>query len=334
MSAKEEFIEIFREHVHRDGAEALLDYLTNKSDFFTSPASARYHGAYAGGLCEHSLNVYHCLTDYLARERVTDLYGLEYSPESIALVALLHDVCKIGCYKPSTRNVKGEDGKWTQVPTFTYEDPLPYGHGEKSVYVINGFVRLTREEAMAIRWHMGFSGTEDSRSVSLTFRVPQENYASFLAAVAEAGNVTYKNQQADDVTAQYMDVETRLENLKNQRTRLQQLQQQADNLSDLLEIESSLTDVQSQIESWQSQMDWYNDQVEECTVYVSLSEVSTYSPPSEGFGSRFVSALSAGWQNFVDGLQQVIVALAGAWPVVVIAAAACAGFVVWKKKKK
>lgn len=135
------------------------------------------------------------------------------------------------------------------------------------------------------------------------------------------------------MTAQYMDVETRLENLKNQRTRLQQLQQQADNLSDLLEIESSLTDVQSQIESWQSQMDWYNDQVEECTVYVSLSEVSTYSPPSEGFGSRFVSALSAGWQNFVDGLQQVIVALAGAWPVVVIAAAACAGFVVWKKKK-
>ena len=179
-----------------------------------------------------------------------------------------------------------------------------------------------------------YSDAGDSRSVSLTYRVPQQNYENFLAAVAEAGNVTYKNQQADDVTAQYMDVETRLENLKNQRTRLQQLQQQADNLSDLLEIESSLTDVQSQIESWQSQMDWYNDQVEECTVYVSLSEVSTYSPPSEGFGSRFVSALSAGWQNFVGGLQQVIVALAGAWPVVVIAAAACAGFVVWKKKKK
>lgn len=179
-----------------------------------------------------------------------------------------------------------------------------------------------------------YSDAGDSRSVSLTYRVPQQNYENFLAAVAEAGNVTYKNQQADDVTAQYMDVETRLENLKNQRTRLQQLQQQADNLSDLLEIESSLTDVQSQIESWQSQMDWYNDQVEECTVCVSLSEVSTYSPPSEGFGSRFVSALSAGWQNFVGGLQQVIVALAGAWPVVVIAAAACAGFVVWKKKKK
>ena len=155
MSAREEFIEIFRENIHREGAEALLDYLMNKSDFFTAPASAKYHGSYAGGLCEHSLNVYHCLSDYLSRERVTDLYGLEYSPESIALVSLLHDVCKIGCYKPSTRNVKGEDGRWTQVPTFTFDDPLPYGHGEKSVYIVNGFIRLTREEAMAIRWHMG-----------------------------------------------------------------------------------------------------------------------------------------------------------------------------------
>ena len=179
-----------------------------------------------------------------------------------------------------------------------------------------------------------YSGTDDSRSVSLTYRVPQENYDSFLAAIAEAGNVTYKNQQADDVTAQYLDVETRLENLKAQRTRLQQLQQQADNLSDLLEIESSLTDVQSQIESWQSQMDWYNDQVEQCTVYVSLSEVSTYSPPSEGFGSRIASAFADGWQNFVDGVQQLAVTLAGAWPVVVIAAAVAAGVVVWKKKKK
>ena len=179
-----------------------------------------------------------------------------------------------------------------------------------------------------------YTRTGSSRSVSLTYRVPQASYQSFLDAVAAAGNVTYRSQQADDVTTQYMVVSARLSNLQAQRTRLQQLQDQAKTLSDLLQIEDSLTEVQSQIESWQSQMDWYNDQVEECTVYVSLSEVSTYSPPSEGFGSRFVSALSAGWQNFVGGLQQVIVTLAGAWPVVVIAAAACAGFVVWKKKKK
>ena len=94
MSAKEEFIEIYRENIRRDGADALLDYLEHKSDFFTAPASARFHGAYAGGLCEHSVNVYHCLTAYLERERVRELYGLEYPAESAALVSLLHDVCK------------------------------------------------------------------------------------------------------------------------------------------------------------------------------------------------------------------------------------------------
>ena len=165
MSAKEEFIQIYRDSIRREGADALLDYLEHKSDFFTAPASARYHGAWPGGLCEHSVNVYRCLEAYLERERVKELYGLEYSAESIALVALLHDVCKTGCYKAGTRNVKGPDGRWQAVPTFYYEDSLPYGHGEKSVYILSGFLRLTREEAMAIRWHMGFSGTEDPRTV-------------------------------------------------------------------------------------------------------------------------------------------------------------------------
>lgn len=165
MSAREEFIELYQTHIHREGADALLDYLQNKSDFFTAPASAKYHGSFAGGLCEHSLNVYHCLADYLERPRVQELYGLDYPPESVAIAALLHDVCKIGCYKAGSRNVKGPDGKWQAVPTFFYEDNLPYGHGEKSVYILSGFLRLTREEAMAIRWHMGFSGAEDARLV-------------------------------------------------------------------------------------------------------------------------------------------------------------------------
>ena len=170
MSSKEEFIEIFTSCITRDGADKLLDFLEHKCDFFTAPASARYHGAYEGGLCDHSLNVYHCLVDYLQRERVQELYGLEYSEESVAVVALLHDVCKAGCYKRSFRNVKNDaTGQWEKVPIYTFDDPLPYGHGEKSVYVVNGFVRLTREEAMAIRWHMGFSGTEDSRLVGRAF---------------------------------------------------------------------------------------------------------------------------------------------------------------------
>ncbi len=171
MSAKEEFLTIYQTHIRREGAAALLDYLQNKSDFFTAPASARYHGAYSGGLCDHSVNVYHCLDDYLRRPRVQELYGLEYEPESVAVAALLHDVCKIGCYRAGTRNVKNETtGQWEKVPTFFYEDKLPYGHGEKSVYIISGFMRLSREEAMAIRWHMGFSGPEDARTVGQALR--------------------------------------------------------------------------------------------------------------------------------------------------------------------
>lgn len=165
-----------------------------------------------------------------------------------------------------------------------------------------------------------YSDVGSSRSVNLTFRVPEENYQSFLNAVAQAGNVTYKSQQADDVTTQYMDVETRLANLEAQRTRLQELQAQADNLSDLLQIETSLTDVQSQIESWQSQLDWYSNQVSCCTVYITLNEVETLTPTSTSFGAKLLAALRNGWTGFVSGAQAVVVFLVGAWPAILIGA--------------
>ena len=177
-----------------------------------------------------------------------------------------------------------------------------------------------------------YTRTGSSRSVSLTYRVPQANYQSFLDAVAAAGNVTYRSQQADDVTTQYMDVSARLSNLQAQRTRLQQLQAQAETLSDLLQIEDSLTEVQSQIESWQSQLDWYSDQVQQCTVYIDLNEVQTYTPADEGFFSRIGTALVSGWGNFVNGLQQLVVALASVWPLAVLACAAVAVALAWRKK--
>jgi len=170
LSKKEEFIEIYNKYIKREGSDKLLEYLQSKSsDFFTAPASTRYHGAYEGGLVEHSVNVYHCLVDYLSRDRVKDIYKLSYDDETIAIVALLHDVCKINCYVPGTRNVKDANGVWQQVPVYEFEDRLPYGHGEKSVYIISGFMKLTREEAFAIRYHMGFSGTEDKRSIGDVF---------------------------------------------------------------------------------------------------------------------------------------------------------------------
>lgn len=166
MTDKEEFIKIYNENITREGADKLLDFLENKSDFFTAPASTRYHNAFEGGLLRHSLNVYHCLCAYLERESVKNDYKLKVSPESCAIVSLLHDLCKVNFYKVGWRNVKNEEtGQWEKQPRYEIHDTLPYGHGEKSVYMISGFMRLTREEAMAIRWHMGFSGTEDKNSI-------------------------------------------------------------------------------------------------------------------------------------------------------------------------
>ncbi len=183
MDKREEFIALYSEYITREGSEALLEYLSSPAcDFFSAPASARFHGNYDGGLCEHSVNVFNCLTDYLDRPKVAEEYGLRPEEESVAIVSLLHDLCKIGCYKQYMRNVKNESGVWTQVPAYEFSDPLPYGHGEKSVYIISGFMKLTREEAFAIRYHMGFSGEEDKRNIGAAF---EKFPLSFALSVAD-----------------------------------------------------------------------------------------------------------------------------------------------------
>lgn len=153
---KNEFMRIFTENVKRDGADKLLAYLET-TDFFTAPASTKYHLACDSGLVQHSINVY-------SRFNCDDA-------ESRAICALLHDVCKANYYTVSTRNVKNEQtGQWEKVPFYSVDDQLPYGHGEKSVYIISGFMKLTRDEAMAIRWHMGaYEGEKAWNNVSAAF---------------------------------------------------------------------------------------------------------------------------------------------------------------------
>ena len=149
---KEEFLEIFYENIERDGSEKLVDWL-ERSDFFTAPASTKLHSAYEGGLCQHSINVYKRFLK-LIKDEYGENWEKKISPESVAIIALLHDVCKINYYAVEMRNVK-ENGEWVQKPFYKIDDALPYGHGEKSVYIISSFMKLTREEAMAINWHMG-----------------------------------------------------------------------------------------------------------------------------------------------------------------------------------
>lgn len=156
MSTKDEFLKIYADNIHRDGADKLLTWLKT-TDFFTAPASTKYHGAHEGGLCEHSVNVYNRLCGLVtnAKVNIVNPQGIPVS-ESFAVCGLLHDICKANFYKTSSRNVKNEEtGGWEKKPFYQIDDKLPYGHGEKSVYIISGFMRLTREEAMAIRWHMG-----------------------------------------------------------------------------------------------------------------------------------------------------------------------------------
>lgn len=182
MDHKERFLEIYRANITREGGEALLDYLLSaQSDFFRAPASTRFHGNYEGGLCEHSLNVYDCLKAYMERDRVRNVYGFAAGAESIAIVSLLHDLCKVNIYKPSTRNVKDEKGNWQRVPCYEFDDQLPYGHGEKSVYIISGYMKLTREEAFAIRYHMGYSVNDDPKNVGAAFEKFPLAYALSVA---------------------------------------------------------------------------------------------------------------------------------------------------------
>lgn len=178
---KDIFIEIFRENIKREGAERILEYLEN-TDFYTAPASTRFHGSHPGGLLVHSINVFYCLKDYLARSRAKEQYNMDYTDETIAIVALLHDLCKVNVYKEGFRNVKDDNGVWQKVPTYEFDDRMPYGHGEKSVYIINGYMRLSREEAFAIRYHMGFSGPEDNNTVG---RVMEQFPLAFALCTAD-----------------------------------------------------------------------------------------------------------------------------------------------------
>lgn len=168
MDYKQKFIEYYQANIHREGADRLLEWLQT-TDFFTAPASTRYHCACPSGLVQHSVNVYEVMMEKHF-DPETD------SAESFALCALLHDVCKAQFYKISTRNVKNEKtGQWEKVPYYTIEDAFPYGHGEKSVFLIERFVRLKPAEAMAIRWHMG--GFDDAaRGGNFSISVAYDKY--------------------------------------------------------------------------------------------------------------------------------------------------------------
>ena len=151
LDNKERFIQLCTEHIKRPGIDKLLEWLET-TDFYTAPSSTKYHGSCQGGLLQHSLNVF----DRLVAHTYTVLPEADRpSLETVAIVALFHDLCKVDFYDVEFRNRKNEQGQWEKYPCYVVNDRLPFGHGEKSVYMLSGFMRLSREEAFAIRFHMG-----------------------------------------------------------------------------------------------------------------------------------------------------------------------------------
>ena len=148
---KEEFLSLLKS-INRDGMEELINFI-EKTDFFVAPASTRFHGNYEGGLLEHSMKVYEILIEKVKNASI----DINVTEDTLKIIALLHDICKVNFYKVDYRNAKNERGEWEKVPYYTVEDKIPYGHGEKSVMMLTEYIKLTSEEKYCIRWHMGFS---------------------------------------------------------------------------------------------------------------------------------------------------------------------------------
>lgn len=152
--------------VQRDGIDKLVEYL-RKTDFYSAPASTRYHSCHEGGLLEHTMNVYYCLINKVSNPVWREIIE-KTSRDTLIIVSLLHDLCKTNFYIPEKKSRKTgrllPNGKpeWEDYMGYSIEDKLPFGHGEKSVYIASGFIRLTREEAFAIRWHMGYSEAKEN----------------------------------------------------------------------------------------------------------------------------------------------------------------------------
>ena len=192
---KKEFIELLEKYVKRDGIENLITYLDEQSDFFTSPASTKYHGSYEGGLVEHSLNVYYSLLD-----EMKFIYGNNWttvwSLESVAIVGLLHDLCKAGRYKKGFRNVKNENGTWETKEVYEYrQDSFRMGHAALSLNIIQKFIILTDEEAQAIYWHMG------------AFDTSQYSSPADLSAAFSSNTLAFALHQADMIATHIVENE-------------------------------------------------------------------------------------------------------------------------------
>lgn len=210
---RNEFLNVFDNNIgNRQGKDELRDWLlSEENDFFTAPASSRYHGAYEGGLCEHSLDVYYMAVK-IANAMEEDIkhqyaalnrkYDKEQFMESLTVAALFHDICKVNFYTVSSRNVKNKKtGQWESKPFFIVDERFPFGgHGSKSVYILQYYLRdLKKEEAIAINCHMGFSDAADHvNAISQSFHFSPLAWIIHVADEAAIYLIEERNEVEED----------------------------------------------------------------------------------------------------------------------------------------
>lgn len=173
--------------IDRRGITSLLEWL-EVTDFYRAPASSMFHGNYAGGLVDHSLHVHEEL------KKLCDFYCPgKYSDESIAIVALFHDLCKIDFYVESTRNVKDEKtGQWYKVPFYKRQELHPVGgHGSKSMFLVMYHMFITQIEAAAINCHMGPWDKQDYGNPGDVYEI---NELAWLLHVADERAAYYRDE--------------------------------------------------------------------------------------------------------------------------------------------
>lgn len=169
---KQKFIDLAHQYINREGLDKLLDYLERHTDFYTAPSSTRFHLNVAGGLCLHSINVFEtalAINESVLAPRINnkqEVFTTTPSTESIAIATLFHDVCKCNIYKEIQKWKKDENNRWESYPGYEVVDDFPYGHGDKSCHLINYYMRLERDELLAIRWHMGAFDLAENGSTS------------------------------------------------------------------------------------------------------------------------------------------------------------------------
>ena len=156
-TSEDRFVELCSS-IRRQGADKLFEWLST-TDFFSAPASRGYHGSYAGGLLQHSLNVYDEFTRLLTLyPNIAEKMRDEDTPK---IIALFHDLCKVNFYATEKRNRKNEHGQWESYDAYTVNEKFKYGgHGSKSVFIVQTFMKLYPEEAVAINCHMGAFGAD------------------------------------------------------------------------------------------------------------------------------------------------------------------------------